>query len=226
LVDIFPKTFGLFKKMILTLIEHSVIYKMPRTREQFNEIREARKRLIMRTALDLFAKEGYGHVSIASLARQAGMSKGLMYNYFESKEQLLKAILDGGINEIVHYFDPDHDGVLTENEFILFIRKTFHLLKTDKDFWLKFLRLIIQPNVTPLLQHSSIVPFINTYLGMFEAYFKKQGFEDPMLEVLNLSVLLEGFGMIMVFYEGITGIPEDLFEKFEKRIIDNYTTKQ
>lgn len=198
---------------------------MPRSKEQFREIREARKGQIMQTAMDLFAKEGYGHISIATLAKEAGISKGLIYNYFESKEQLLKEILDTGIEEIMHYFDPDHDGVLTEEEFALFIRKTFQLLKKDKEFWMKFFRLLIQPNVTPLLINSSLVPFMHAYFGMFETYFREQGFKDPMLEVLNLSALLEGLGMMMVFYDGLTGLSEELYEKLEERIIDTYTKK-
>jgi hypothetical protein len=139
---------------------------------------------------------------------------------------LLKEILESGIEEIMHYFDPNHDGVLTEEEFTLFIRKTFQLLKKDKEFWLKFFRLLVQPNVTPLLKHSSIVSFIKSSFNMFETYFKEKGYEDPMLEVLNLSALLEGLGMMMVFYDGLTGLPDELFEKLEERIIDSYTKKR
>ena len=198
---------------------------MPRTKEQFEKIRESRKQHIMNTAMELFAKEGYGHVSIALLAKQAGISKGLMYNYFDSKEQLLKEILDTGMEEVMQYFDPNHDGVLTTEEFILFIRKTFQLMREDKKLWMKFFRLLIQPKVSPFLQDSSMAKFMEQYYSMFETYFRNQGFEDPMLEVLNLFVLIEGFGMMMIFYDGITALPEELFIKFEERIIKTYTRK-
>ncbi len=61
----------------------------PRTQEQFEEMRESRRQQIMDAALELFAQEGYSHCSISQLAGHAGISKGLMYNYFESKEALL-----------------------------------------------------------------------------------------------------------------------------------------
>ena len=77
----------------------------PRTKEQFVEIRENRKEQIMQVALELFASEGYAHCSISKLAESAGISKGLMYNYFESKEQLLAAILDKGMQEFIQFFD-------------------------------------------------------------------------------------------------------------------------
>lgn len=196
---------------------------MPKSKEQNKEIRESRKKQIKAIALELFAKEGYSHVSISALAKKAGISKGLMYNYFESKEELLKSIISGGIDEIILYFDPNHDGVLSEEEFSLFIKKTFQLMKSDKAFWLSFFRLLIQPNVLPLIKESSMVIFMNSYFEMFEHYFIKKGFKEPALEVLHLSVLIEGLGMMLIFYDDLTDISDELIEKFENRIITMYS---
>ncbi len=196
---------------------------MPRTQEQNEQIRESRRKQIMETAMEMFAREGYGHVSISSLAKQAGISKGLMYNYFESKEQLLQEIIHAAIQEIMQYFDPNHDGVLTREEFALFIRKTFQLMHQDKEHWLKFFGLVIQPNVMQYLQNSAMVEGMDTFFEMFYLYFKQQGFEDPELEMLNLAVIIEGLGMVTIFYQKITEIPDLLLEKLEDRIIKMYT---
>jgi AcrR family transcriptional regulator len=198
---------------------------VPRTAKQFEELRESRRLQIMESAMELFAREGYGHVSIASLAKHAGISKGLLYNYFDSKEELLKEIIDSGIEEIMTYFDPNDDGKLTTQEFTLFIRKTFELMHENKDYWLKLFGIIIQPNVSKFLKESSIVKFMQQYFEMFESYFKEQGFEDPALEVLNLSILIEGMGIMMLFYDDIAEIPQELFTKLEDRIVKSYTTK-
>jgi len=205
------------------LTDRSVINIMPRTPEQFEKIRESRKELIMNSALELFAKEGYSHVSISSLAKHAGISKGLMYNYFESKEELLKSVIDYSMTEIINYFDPNNDGILTEEEFELFIRNIFKLIRENKSFYTKLFGLIIQPNVIDHFKNSSVVGAFQHYFVTFESYFHDQGFEDPLLEVLNLSILIEGMGMMMVVYDGITELPPDLFEKFEHRIISTYT---
>ncbi len=199
---------------------------MPRTPEQFEEIRVSRKEQIINTALSLFAKKGYSHVSISYLAKQAGISKGLMYNYFASKEELLKAVIEYSMIEILNYFDPDHDGVITPAEFELFVRKTFRLMQEKRKFYTKFFSLVIQPNVIEHFKNSSIISFFGQYFTMFESYFREQGFEDPMLEVLNISIIIEGLGMMMVFYDDISELPPDLFDKFEERIINTYTRKQ
>lgn len=198
---------------------------MPRTKEQFEKIRESRKIQILESALELFAREGYGHVSISMLSQHAGISKGLMYNYFESKEELLQQVVDYAIKELLEYFDPNQDGVLTRDEYVLFIRKTFELMKAKKEFYTKFFGLIIQPNVSSLLKNSAIVTIIEQYFVVFENYFRDQGFDDPRLEVLNLAIIIEGLGMVMLFYNQMTDIPDDLFEKFEDRLIKTYAKK-
>ena len=102
---------------------------MPRTAKQLEEIRKDRKLAIMETALEVFAEHGYESTSISMLAKRAGVSKGLMYNYFKSKEDLLATIMNDGIDEIFQFIDPDHDGILTKEEFEYLIDKIFGLMR-------------------------------------------------------------------------------------------------
>lgn len=55
--------------------------------------KEEKKLEIMKTALNLFAKNGFYNTTIADIAREMGMSVGNMYNYFPSKESLAKELL-------------------------------------------------------------------------------------------------------------------------------------
>ena len=74
----------------------------PRSQQQFKEMRESRKQQIMDAALELFAREGYSHCSISKLAAHAGISKGLMYNYFDSKEDLFFAVFEWFMQQMGH----------------------------------------------------------------------------------------------------------------------------
>ena len=56
--------------------------------------REARRESIVRTAKELFFAEGYSATSMATIAAKVGGSKGTLYNYFPSKEQLFEAVVD------------------------------------------------------------------------------------------------------------------------------------
>ena len=117
----------------------------PRTPEQFEDMRKSRRQQIMDTALELFADQGYANCSIAQLANHSGISKGLMYNYFESKEALLVAIIEEGMSEILDYFDPDHDGVLTTEELSGFVRKIFSSIRENQKFWILYMNIVLQP---------------------------------------------------------------------------------
>ncbi|WP_436492927.1 TetR/AcrR family transcriptional regulator [Actinokineospora sp. HUAS TT18] len=52
-----------------------------------------REQQILDIAADEFGRTGYAHASIATIARRAGISKPLIYGYFESKDGLYLACL-------------------------------------------------------------------------------------------------------------------------------------
>ena len=60
---------------------------------------------IMAAALELFATHGFGSTSVKAIAERAGVSQGLMYRYFESKDALLRAIFEEGLRGVWSTFD-------------------------------------------------------------------------------------------------------------------------
>lgn len=59
--------------------------------------KEARPREIVSAALDLFVERGYAATKIEDVARRAGVSKGTMYLYFDSKEALFKEVVRASV---------------------------------------------------------------------------------------------------------------------------------
>jgi AcrR family transcriptional regulator len=57
------------------------------------------RQLIMDAATELFAKHGFHATTNKMIARAAGVAPGLLYHYFESKEDLFAAVY----TEITHY---------------------------------------------------------------------------------------------------------------------------
>ena len=64
--------------------------------------REVREREMVAVARRLFAQRGYDDVSMAEIARGAGVSKPLVYAYFESKERLFLACVEHATLELMH----------------------------------------------------------------------------------------------------------------------------
>jgi AcrR family transcriptional regulator len=57
---------------------------------------ESRTRLVQ-AALRLFASRGYHNTSIADILRESGCTRGVLYYYFPSKEELAYAAIDEGL---------------------------------------------------------------------------------------------------------------------------------
>jgi AcrR family transcriptional regulator len=55
--------------------------------------KERKREEIVRTACKLFAQKGYYNTTIPDIAEAMGMSVGNLYNYFSSKEELAKYIM-------------------------------------------------------------------------------------------------------------------------------------
>ncbi|MBU1012946.1 MAG: TetR/AcrR family transcriptional regulator [Bacteroidetes bacterium] len=188
----------------------------PRTHEQFQNIRLDKKTLIMTTALELFANTGYHSTSISDIARNAGISKGLMYNYFISKESLITEILAQGIDSMAEFFDPNNDGVLTDEEMKSFIRNIFEFLKKDKQYWKLYYAVFSQPQVYELIE-KKYINLLSGFIEILTNYFKAHGAKDPTKEALLFGALMDGVGLNYVMSPDlypIDNLVELILEKF------------
>jgi AcrR family transcriptional regulator len=197
----------------------------PRTPEQFEEMRESRRKQIMDAALELYAREGYSHCSISQLAKNAGISKGLMYNYFESKEALLVAIIDEGMQDIMTMIDPNQDGVLDAEEVEGFIRTTFKSIRDNLKFWILFINVVLQPPVKEFLDGKPFSSVMDRFAPRLIEYFEQMGYEDPMLEMITFSAMMEGYGILLVYIYPGEELPYETIQKFEDRMVDMFTIK-
>lgn len=66
------------------------------TEQQFIKLdkKYEKKNRLADAALELFLEEGYANTKIADIAKRAGVGKGTVYEYFESKESILVFVMD------------------------------------------------------------------------------------------------------------------------------------
>src|SRR6267154_1714933 len=56
---------------------------------------EDRREQIIDAAMRVFSQKGFTRATNKDIAREAGITPGLIYHYFENKEALLRAIIEG-----------------------------------------------------------------------------------------------------------------------------------
>ena len=61
------------------------------------EQKDKRRNEILAAGLDLFIRRGYASTKISDIASQVGMSVGLLFHYFESKEKLYEELIKNGV---------------------------------------------------------------------------------------------------------------------------------
>jgi len=71
------------------------------TRARREREKEERRRSILRAAREVFFESGFHRATVDDVAERAGVSKGTVYLYFESKETILALLLLEGLNELV-----------------------------------------------------------------------------------------------------------------------------
>jgi AcrR family transcriptional regulator len=64
---------------------------------RFERRKDARPGEILEAALDLFVEKGFAATRLEDVAQRAGVSKGTVYLYFDSKEDLFKAVIRSGM---------------------------------------------------------------------------------------------------------------------------------
>ena len=72
---------------------------MPKTKEQFQKMREDMREKILKMSSLYFARYGFGDTKISDLAKHIGIGQGTIYLYFKSKEELFEEIRNNADNK-------------------------------------------------------------------------------------------------------------------------------
>ncbi len=70
---------------------------------------DVRRAQLLETGARMFTRRGYDGVSMSAVAREAGISKGLLYHYFSGKEEFFAATLAAAAQELAALTATDPD---------------------------------------------------------------------------------------------------------------------
>jgi AcrR family transcriptional regulator len=191
----------------------------PRTKQQFEDIRKTSKDKILSVALELFAQNGYAGTAVSKIAAKANISKGLMYNYFKNKEELLEAVVMEGFNKIAEF---DY-GMKSQDKPIERLKKiiddTLTNLYENLKYWQLYMALLVQPQVQKKFEHK-FYEFRETFVTPMVEIFKGLGSNNPEMDAFLLGMHFDGIGLNFVAAPDdfpMEGIKQQLFERYSKK---------
>jgi AcrR family transcriptional regulator len=96
----------------------------------------ARREQIVEAATRVFAEKGFRRATTREVAREAGISEGTIYNYFEDKDALLMAILDK-LNETERRAEDFEEGMATDFRGFLkeYLRRRMSLIWENREVY-------------------------------------------------------------------------------------------
>lgn len=169
----------------------------PRSKKQLEEIRGQSRINILNAALELFADQGYHNTSIEQIRKKANVSKGLIYNYFDSKEQLLNDLVmesmaegDVFINEMLQLSTAPE-----KIRYIIELSFNFIVKRADYSRLLTALALQIEhfPDFPGLKQ--IIIGKYTGLIPMIESLFIEMNIPNPKNEALIFATIIDGVGI-------------------------------
>ncbi len=161
---------------------------MPRTKEENERIKAERKKEILQASLPIFAEKGLSAAKISDIANAAGISYGLIYSYFPSKEHIFIELINDYITEGKDLINEIESMNISPLEKIL---KVFEILfesnRHDSQAGL-FFRLFLQLNFSPhLWKDTDISDFFDDPVYKYLSHMIEQGQNQGIITKGNSS---------------------------------------
>lgn len=192
---------------------------MPRTPEQNKTIKAQSRKAILEAAFPLFSKNGFDKTSMATIAKEAGVSKGLIYHHFDNKEDVLGAVFDNLMEQSSDVWDVFDESESAEARLEKMIDMSVFFTKGNPEWVRLLIQLALQDDVVESL-HAHISNIRSTKLQSMIPLFEELGYDDPEAEVLYIGAKLDGIAL------GWLSMKEEYpLEKMINRIKGEYNLK-
>lgn len=186
----------------------------PRTKKQNQLIQEQTRQKIIMAALQAFGEKGYASTTVSQIAKEAGISKGLIYHYYNSKEEVLKGIFDMMVQEGETLMQGWQDKTPRE-QLKQLISGSVHFMKNQTHVMRFMTALAIQPAVIADLEEVMEAEK-ERMMQRYQKVFKDLGYEDPELEAYSLGAYLDGIGL------GYMVVKDYPLDKLEQQLLKKY----
>jgi AcrR family transcriptional regulator len=141
--------------------------------------------------LELFAKRGYSATTTEEIAKKARISKGLIFTHFRTKQDILFAILDEGIERILPEFLKNDDPRPAKERFISLVNSWIELIKTEPLIIRLSLRLNLDDGYRKLMRKKG-KQFFEVTFARLTKLIEQLGSDKPELDCFLLTFVFDG----------------------------------
>lgn len=149
----------------------------------------------MAAALELFALNGFHSTSVDAVAGKAGVSKGLIYNYFQTKDELLETVIFEKMDQIEKEFLEKMQSADPRELLEGFITTALGMVESDPGYWRFYWSMIMHPRLPDTIMRK-VMDSYRTLIGRVGMLLRMNGIENPELEARVLLPTLDAITMM------------------------------
>jgi len=185
---------------------------------------DQKKKIIVESAIRVFAKKGFAETRISDIAKEAGIAYGLVYHYFKGKDDILYYIFKDRWNLFIKVLNT----ICYDNN-TSFDKKLFNIISFLVNTYLAFPQLfeviIIDILHSRHVKDDELLKGFDMAFEIIESTIKTHIIKGELRKEINprLTTLMI-FGSIEVVFSGfaLKGISFDNFDS-EKKLITSIT---
>jgi len=174
---------------------------------------------ILEAATRIFAKKGYQYATIADIAREAGISTGLTYSYFENKLDVLLSIILRFLQQLQKANTEKLSGINSPKEKLYAILRNFEELLMRNEQGLSLVRVLNEalPHIVMikekslqekrrqiLLANRRLIDTLDTVImeGQTQGVFDRSLKPSVMRQILSGAIERVVYGLFYAAYSG------------------------
>jgi AcrR family transcriptional regulator len=187
---------------------------------KMNPEQDTRER-ILQTAFELFQTHGYDQVSLNDIIKDAEVSKGGLFHYFDSKYALARDSLMWWASNLM---EPQFQQMMKEEMspvdlLTSFVDMMMEIYRENSGFT-RFFWGVFDESIRRKEDHSIWVRFLDNYVEMIASQYQIMGVKNPRERAMLFLASMDGLALYLEMLKSTEGLID--MEGIRQSIIDSY----
>lgn len=154
---------------------------------------------IQGAALTEFAERGFHAATMARIAERAGVAKGLIYNYYATKDELLTALVAERLRSLAADATEIPPDASARDVLRLRVDQAVERAVTEHDFYRIYFGLLLQPAMAPVIAQveASLATELDAEATRLATAFAQVS-EHPSTDLLLFQLALNGLALTLL----------------------------
>lgn len=156
--------------------------------------RDQSRARIAKAAAELFVSQGPSSTTVSDVAARAGVSRGLLYSYFGSWDDLVEQVVESHVHQVLTHFLAVAEGQDPAVRLAEYVTRQLDDLAVQPDLHRTWLITATDPQQSQLLRRirRRVVPDRVQFLALLDELFADLGWPEPALTTSLFLATMQG----------------------------------